>query len=53
MRVVLDERTLALVHGCTGPLFFCLSVAMVVFTSQWWQQVDRKKRPTAREGCCG
>ncbi len=37
LRVVLDERTLALVHGCTGPMFFSLCVAMVVFTSQWWR----------------
>lgn len=33
MRVVFDERTLALVHGCTGPLFFAMCVAMVVVTS--------------------
>lgn len=38
MRVVLDERTLALVHGCTGPLFFMLAVAMVVVTSRWWHE---------------
>ncbi len=37
MRVVFDERTLALVHGCTGPLFFALCVAMVVFTSHRWR----------------
>lgn len=42
LRVVLDERTLALVHGCTGPLFFCLCVAMVVFTSRWWKEVELK-----------
>lgn len=36
-RVVFDERTLALIHGCTGPLFFTLCVAMVVFTSRWWR----------------
>jgi cytochrome c oxidase assembly protein subunit 15 len=36
MRVLLDERTLAMVHGCTGPLFFALSVAIVVFTSRRW-----------------
>ena len=35
-RVVFDERTLALIHGCTGPLFFALCVAMVVVTSRWW-----------------
>ena len=40
MRVVLDERTLALVHGCTGPVFFLLCVAMVVFTSRWWREVE-------------
>ena len=37
MRVLLDERTLAMLHGCTGPLFFALTVAMVVFTSKSWQ----------------
>ena len=36
-RVVFDQRTLAMIHGCTGPLFFTLCVAMVVFTSRWWQ----------------
>jgi cytochrome c oxidase assembly protein subunit 15 len=40
MRVVFDERTLALVHGCTGPVFFLLSVAMVVFTSRWWRETE-------------
>ncbi len=40
MRVVLDTRTLALIHGCTGPLFFMLSVAMVVFTSRWWREIE-------------
>jgi len=47
MRVVLDERTLALVHGCTGPLFFALCVAMVVFTSRWWKEVETSA-PTDR-----
>jgi cytochrome c oxidase assembly protein subunit 15 len=36
MRVLLDERTLAMLHGCTGPLFFALSVAMAIFTSKSW-----------------
>lgn len=38
MRVVLDERTLALVHGCIGPAFFALCVGMVMATSRWWQE---------------
>ena len=42
MRVVLDQRTLALVHGCTGPLFFSLCVAMVVVTSRWWKEIQPK-----------
>lgn len=41
MRVLLDEQTLAMLHGCTGPLFFALTVAMVVFTSQTWQSDAR------------
>ena len=36
MRVLFDERTLAMLHGCTGPLFFAVTVAMVVFTSKSW-----------------
>jgi len=40
MRVMLDERTLALLHGCTGPLFFAMCVAMVVVTSRGWQKVS-------------
>jgi heme a synthase len=38
MRIVFDERTIALVHGCTGPAFFALCVGMVVVTSRWWQE---------------
>ena len=50
MRVLLDERTLAMLHGCTGPLFFALTVAMVVFTSQRWRSAmpptgSRARRP--------
>ena len=37
MRVRLDERTLAMLHGCTGPLFFAVTIAMAVFTSTRWR----------------
>ena len=40
LRVVLDERILALIHGCTGPLFLAMCVAMVAFTSAWWQNTS-------------
>lgn len=43
MRVLLDERTLAMLHGCTGPLFFALTVAMVVFTSRGWLDDSRRQ----------
>ncbi len=36
MRVRLDERTLAMLHGMTGPLFFGLTVSLAVITSQAW-----------------
>src|ERR1043165_8488370 len=38
MRVRLDERTLAMLHGMTGPLFFSLAVALAIFTSRTWSQ---------------
>lgn len=36
MRVLFNERTLAMLHGMTGPLFFALTVALAVFTSKTW-----------------
>jgi cytochrome c oxidase assembly protein subunit 15 len=36
-RVVFDERLIALVHGCVGPLYFAYLAALIVATSQWWQ----------------
>lgn len=35
-RVVLDQRTFAMIHGCTGPLFFALAAATAVMCSRWW-----------------
>jgi heme a synthase len=49
MRVVLDERTLAMLHGCTGPVFFALCVALVCVTSQSWMDAGSIKLP-ARYG---
>ena len=34
MRVVLGKQMLAMVHGCVGPLFFALSVALWHFTAR-------------------
>jgi heme a synthase len=41
MRVLLDERTLAMLHGCTGPAFFAVTVALTVFTSRTWLAAER------------
>lgn len=35
-RVLLDERTFAMLHGCTGPLFFAIATATAVMSSRWW-----------------
>jgi len=36
MRVRLDARLLAQIHGCVGPLVFALAVALAVWTSRRW-----------------
>ena len=38
LRVLLDVRMMALVHGCTGPLFFAFSMCLVEMTSRSWRQ---------------
>ncbi len=38
LRVLFDERMIALVHGCTGPLFFAFSMCLVEMTSRNWRQ---------------
>jgi cytochrome c oxidase assembly protein subunit 15 len=37
LRVNLNQQALAMIHGCVGPLFFCLCVAIAAFTSRWWR----------------
>ncbi|MFV1965138.1 MAG: heme A synthase [Pirellulaceae bacterium] len=37
-RVILDDRQLAMLHGCAGPAFFAYCVAMAVFTSPVWRE---------------
>jgi|OM-RGC.v1.005532024 heme a synthase len=34
MRVLLDDRTIAKVHACTGPLFFGVAIAIAALTSR-------------------
>ncbi|MFM9198170.1 MAG: COX15/CtaA family protein [Planctomycetia bacterium] len=35
-RVLLDDKTVAKVHACTGPLFFAVAVAMATLTRRPW-----------------
>jgi cytochrome c oxidase assembly protein subunit 15 len=42
MRVLLDQRVLALAHGCTGPLCF---LATILF----WNEVSQQDREAARK----
>ena len=49
MRVLFDERTLAMLHGMTGPLFFGLTVALVIITSnRWWTGALAQSHTTTR-----
>ncbi len=41
LRVLFDERALAMIHGCTGPAFFALTIALAVFTSPAWRTQER------------
>lgn len=43
MRVVLGDRTLAMVHGCFGPAFFALCAATAVITSRRWNEYLSRK----------
>jgi len=38
VRVLLDERTLAMVHGCAGPAFFAVCVIACGVTARWWRE---------------
>lgn len=38
LRVTHRDRTLAQVHGCFGPLFFAVTVAIATVTSGWWSK---------------
>ena len=44
-RVELDERLLALVHACVGPLFFAYLAGLIVVTSRWWPEIETLPMP--------
>lgn len=46
-RVLLDQRLLAMVHGCVAPLYFVSCIGMIVFTSRWWRESPDVRRISA------
>ena len=43
MRVLMDDRTIAKVHACTGPLFFGVAIALATLTGRRSRGVLRSK----------
>lgn len=44
-RVLMDQRQLAMIHGCVGPAFFGFSVALAVMTSKLWRDAKPQSTP--------
>ncbi len=47
LRVLLDARTLAKIHGCVGPAFLAAVVGFCVVTSRWWWRQALPKKTVA------
>jgi cytochrome c oxidase assembly protein subunit 15 len=48
-RVLLDDRQLAMLHGCFGPAFFAYCTALVAFLSPLWEDPLRaRQHPRAK-----
>ena len=43
-RVLLDDRQLAMLHGCFGPAFFAYCTALVAFLSPLWEDPSRARQ---------
>ena len=41
VRVLMADVNLAMIHGCTGPVYFMLVISMWVFSSRWWLSNER------------
>lgn len=42
-RVLLDDRQLAMLHGCFGPAFLAYCVALAAFLAPWWQDTSLQR----------
>ena len=50
VRVRLDARFVAMVHGCTGPLFFAIATATAVMSSRWWFERNGQRNSDSAGG---
>jgi heme a synthase len=50
LRVVLNERTLAMLHGCTGPAFFAFTAALAAVSSRRWRENSNSATGDASPG---
>lgn len=41
LRVVMNARTVAVIHGCVAQAFFALMACLVLFTSRTWSELRR------------
>ncbi len=44
LRVLLDDKTIAKVHACTGPLFFAVTVGIATLSSPWLRAGSSARR---------
>ncbi len=51
LRVRMDARTLAMIHGCVGPLFFAMATATAVMSSRLWIAAESTTSSSNRAGC--
>ncbi|MFN9538914.1 MAG: COX15/CtaA family protein [Planctomycetota bacterium] len=50
LRVVIDARTIAKLHGCVGPAFFASAAAFCVVLSRWWRDQGIQASRSASAG---
>jgi cytochrome c oxidase assembly protein subunit 15 len=49
-RVIFNDRQLAMIHGCTGPLFFAWCVGLAVASSATWRRAATVARRVSEGG---
>jgi cytochrome c oxidase assembly protein subunit 15 len=49
LRVLLDDRSLAMIHGCAGPAFLAVCVILCVVSSRTWKQATAIREATRSE----